>query len=136
MRPSELTSGQLSARNLELAVRVLHLDGLVVVENAIPVAELDKLNEKMVQDARYLQSLGAKGPFNYNQGNLQQDAPPIAEFFKPSIFMSKYPRSSAEAKWQKESINATIGHPDPCNLACWDLYVNQTRLPRRSLARY
>jgi hypothetical protein len=43
----------------------------------------------MVEDARVLQSMGDNGPFNYNQGNLQQDAPPVAEFFYPSIFTSK-----------------------------------------------
>ncbi|KAM0326315.1 hypothetical protein ACHAQA_006915 [Verticillium albo-atrum] len=40
----------------------------------------------MVDDARVLQARGEDGPFNYNQGNLQQDAPPVAEFFFPSIF--------------------------------------------------
>ncbi|KAF5509535.1 Kanamycin B dioxygenase [Colletotrichum fructicola] len=48
--------------------------------------DLDALNEKMVKDARYLQSLGEKGPFNYNLGNLQQDPPPLAEYFYKSIF--------------------------------------------------
>lgn len=66
----------------------LHRDGLVVVENAIPHDHLDLLNEKMVQDARMLQARGDDGPFNFNQGNLQQDAPPVAEFFQPSIFTS------------------------------------------------
>lgn len=85
---SEISSGSLSSRNLEVAVRQLHQDGLVVVEDAIPHQLLDHLNHKMVSDARYLQSLGDKGPFNFNQGNLQQDAPPVADFFHPAIFAS------------------------------------------------
>ncbi|KAF4817933.1 Kanamycin B dioxygenase [Colletotrichum siamense] len=76
----------LAPRNLELAVRHLHADGLVVVEDVVPHKDLDALNEKMVKDARYLQSLGEKGPFNYNLGNLQQDPPPVAEYFYKSIF--------------------------------------------------
>lgn len=90
IRPSEaeVRNKSLASRNLELAVRSLHVDGLVVVEDVVPHEDLDALNEKMVKDARYLQSLGDKGPFNYNQGNLQQDPPPVAEYFYKSIFTS------------------------------------------------
>ncbi|KAF4899365.1 Kanamycin B dioxygenase [Colletotrichum fructicola] len=83
---AELRNCLLAPRNLELAVRHLHADGLVVVEDVVPHKDLDALNEKMVKDARYLQSLGEKGPFNYNLGNLQQDPPPLAEYFYKSIF--------------------------------------------------
>ncbi|KXH42932.1 phytanoyl-CoA dioxygenase family protein [Colletotrichum nymphaeae SA-01] len=85
---SELLNARLSPRNLELAARHLHTDGLVVVADVVPHADLDALNAKMVQDALYLQSLGDKGPFNYNLGNLQQDPPPVAEYFHKSIFTS------------------------------------------------
>lgn len=90
---AEVRNKCLAPRNLELAVRHLHADGLVVVENVVPHEDLDALNEKMVKDARYLQSLGDKGPFNYNQGNLQQDPPPVAEYFYKSIFASQRPLS-------------------------------------------
>lgn len=89
---AELHKKLLAPRNLELAVRHLHADGLVVVEDVVPHEDLDALSEKMVKDARYLQSLGDKGPFNYNQGNLQQDPPPVAEHFYKSIFISLLPR--------------------------------------------
>ncbi|KAJ8494389.1 hypothetical protein ONZ45_g13256 [Pleurotus djamor] len=42
------------------------------------------LNNKMLKDA--LHTMGENAPFNYNQGNLQQDAPPIAEYFRSTIF--------------------------------------------------
>ena len=87
--PQEVRTGKLSERNLETAVRHVLQDGLVVVENAIDHEVLDKLNEKMVQDAITLRSRGDDSPFNYNKGNLQQDAPPVREFFDPSIFLSK-----------------------------------------------
>ncbi|KAI0173304.1 hypothetical protein GGR52DRAFT_542581 [Hypoxylon sp. FL1284] len=82
----EVRAGYLEARNLEKAVGALHRDGLVVVEDVIPHESLDKLNEKMTQDARVLQERGEDGPFNYNTGNMQQDAPPVAEYFDPVIF--------------------------------------------------
>jgi hypothetical protein len=65
----ELSHGRLASRNLEKAVRSLHEDGLVVIENAIPHEDLDHLNTKMVQDALHLQSRGKDMPFNYNVGN-------------------------------------------------------------------
>jgi hypothetical protein len=59
-----------------------------VIENVIDGDVIDKLNEKMVADARYLLSKGERSPFNYNKGNLQQDAPPVKEYFYPEIFLS------------------------------------------------
>lgn len=85
----EVKNSTLSSRNLEIAVRHVHRDGLVVIENVIPHEDLDALNTKMVEDARTLQARGEDGPFNYNIGNLQQDAPPVARYFYPSIFISK-----------------------------------------------
>ncbi len=95
--PQEVRSGKLSERNLEIAVRRVLQDGLVVIENAIDHEVLDKLNEKMVQDAITLRSRGDNSPFNYNKGNLQQDAPPVREFFDPSIFLSKM----SEIPWRR-----------------------------------
>ncbi|KAI0909077.1 hypothetical protein F4823DRAFT_452116 [Ustulina deusta] len=88
VRPSteEIKSHRLSERNLEIAVRGVHMDGLVVVEDVVPHQHLDHLNTKMIEDARILQARGEDGPFNYNVGNIQQDAPPYAEYFYPSIF--------------------------------------------------
>lgn len=89
VKPSANETSFLGERNLERAVRAVHEDGLVVVEDAVPHDVIDRLNEKMVQDALALQARGKDGPFNYNQGNLQQDPPPIAEHFHPSIFFSE-----------------------------------------------
>lgn len=71
IKPSrdEFSHGRLTSRNLEKAIRSLHEDGLVVIENAIPHDDLDHLNTKMVQDALHLQSRGKDMPFNYNVGN-------------------------------------------------------------------
>lgn len=84
----ELSSGHLHSHKLETAIRSLHEDGLVIVNNAVPHADLDQLNVKMVQDARMLQARGKDMPFNYNVGNIQQDAPPVKDFFSPCIFLN------------------------------------------------
>lgn len=87
---TEVREGRLSEHNLEIAVRHVLQDGLVVVENAIDHDSLDRLNAKMVADAAVLRDMKEKSPYNYNKGNLQQDAPPIKEWFEPKIFLSEY----------------------------------------------
>ncbi|KAJ5302101.1 hypothetical protein PENANT_c008G06571 [Penicillium antarcticum] len=90
IRPSktEVQHAQLSPQNLEIAMRSLNQDGLVVVENAIPPGSLDQLNTKMIEDAYALQARKEDSPFNYNPGNIQQDAPPVKEHFDTSIFLN------------------------------------------------
>lgn len=108
--PDELSDGRLAPRNLEKGVRALHEDGLVVIEDAIPHDDLDRLNVRMVKDSLYLQSRGKDMPYNYNVGNstypwtfpidhssnkiltniltVQQDPPPVKDYFPPSIFLN------------------------------------------------
>lgn len=91
IRPSalEIQKAQLSPQHLEIAIRSLHQDGLVVVENVVPHDVLDHLNEKMVQDSYILQARKTNSPYNYNPGNIQQDAPPSKKYFDSKIFMSE-----------------------------------------------
>lgn len=94
IRPSttEIQNARLSPQNLEVAMRSLHQDGLVVVENVIPHDSLDRLNAKMTEDAYTLRNKKDGSPFNYNPGNIQQDAPPVRGYFDPQIFLSKLQR--------------------------------------------
>ena len=69
--PQELSDQRLSWRNLELATRTLHRDGLVVIEDVINHDKLDFLNQKMIQDALILQSAGDESPYNFNKGSVQ-----------------------------------------------------------------
>lgn len=87
----EIKNKRLNEANLKIAVDALAADGVVIVEDVIPTEDLDHLNAKMIQDSKLLQSRGEDSPFNYNKGNLQQDAPPWAEYFHPSIFCSTVP---------------------------------------------
>jgi hypothetical protein len=81
IKPSkdEISNGRLASRNLEKAIRCLHEDGLVIIEDAVPHEDLDRLNAKMVRDARTLQSRGKDMPFNYNVGNSKSPAILIAK---------------------------------------------------------
>ncbi|KAF4471349.1 hypothetical protein FALBO_1740 [Fusarium albosuccineum] len=110
----EVSNLALDSRNLEKAVRHMHRDGLVVVENVVPHEHLDLLNKKMVEDALTLQARGDKGPYNYNKGNIQQDAPPVAEYFFPSIFTNPIATQITSAvlgprpKWTFCSANSAM----------------------------
>lgn len=66
--PEEVAARKLGWHNLEMAIRALHRDGLVVLQDVIAHSKLDTLNKTMVGDALKLQALGDDGPFNYNKG--------------------------------------------------------------------
>jgi hypothetical protein len=85
--PEEKEQGTLTNKNLELANRALHHDGLVVLENAISHEKLEFLNEKMVADAKKLQAKGEESPYNYNKGF-------VLPFFFPSSSLSPSSLSS------------------------------------------
>jgi hypothetical protein len=91
---SEVKNGALGQRNLEIAIRALARDGLVVLEDMVDHAVLDRLNKKMVQDAYQLQAR-KDSPFNYNKGNIQQDPPMTEEWFFDEIYISKRPKYSS-----------------------------------------
>lgn len=86
---SELKNGALCQRNLEIAIRALARDGLVLLEDMMDHGVLDRLNTKMVQDAYELQAR-KDSPFNYNKGNIQQDPPMTEEWFSNEMFISKH----------------------------------------------
>jgi hypothetical protein len=94
IKPSEneILSGRLAPRNLEKAIRSLHEDGLVVIENAIPQKDLDHLNTRMVQDALHLQSRGKDMPFNYNVGNSTH--PPLPQYQHQTNTNTSNPQSN------------------------------------------
>ncbi|RFU24887.1 hypothetical protein B7463_g11454, partial [Scytalidium lignicola] len=78
LSPEELASQQVGSHNLQKAVEALHRDGLVVLENAVSIEHLDKLNARMVPEAK---TLFAKAETHRNfgpkTGNIQQE--PVAE---------------------------------------------------------
>ncbi|KAJ7698891.1 hypothetical protein B0H17DRAFT_1328361 [Mycena rosella] len=92
IKPStaEKGKGRLDQRHLQKALEALHKDGIVVVEDVVDHAAIDKLNARMIKDTRVLMDRGHDGPFNYNLGNLQQSPPFEVENFHPNIFFNPF----------------------------------------------
>jgi hypothetical protein len=61
----ERDSGVMSDMKLYEAIEAFFTDGLVVVENAIDTAIIDKLNERMLQDTKKLLSGNGEVHFKY-----------------------------------------------------------------------
>lgn len=103
---AEVNSGQLTPQNLEVAIRSLFHDGLVVVTDVVPHELLDQLNKKMIDDAQKLYSRKENSPFNYNPNNLQQDPPPTKKYFDPQIFLSNIRHTTQIDTPAKSSIRS------------------------------
>lgn len=70
----ELSTGQLESHTLQHAIEALHRDGLVVLTNAVDLAHLDKLNERMVPEAHTLYAQASTHRnFGAGTGNIQQE---------------------------------------------------------------
>lgn len=86
-RTSVLVSfGQETSRQPEAAVRSLHRDGLVVRSDVVPHDQLNKLNSRMVEDARALQARGKDMPFNYNVGKVVNQTMTTLTFISVLMF--------------------------------------------------
>ncbi|KAK7403741.1 hypothetical protein QQX98_010480 [Neonectria punicea] len=111
---TEIKNQILNSKNLEMAVRHMHEDGLVILEDVVPHEHLEILNRRMVQDAQTLRARGEDSPFNYNKGNIQQDAPPVAKYFFSSIFANPIATQITSAvlgprpKWTFCSANSAM----------------------------
>ncbi|KAL4971254.1 hypothetical protein BDW66DRAFT_165630 [Aspergillus desertorum] len=78
LTPAELATTKISSHNLQSAIEALHRDGLVVLANAVSTEHLDKLNARMVPEAKtlYGQSSTHRN-FGSKTGNIQQE--PVLE---------------------------------------------------------
>lgn len=78
LTPEELQSKKMGSHSLQAAVEALHRDGLVVLENAVDVAHLDKLNARMIPEAKELyERPETHRNFGSDTGNIQQE--PVLE---------------------------------------------------------
>lgn len=74
----ELQTKKIGSHNIQAAVEALHRDGLVVLKNAVSVDHLDRLNARMVPEAKELYTRpSTHRNFGQNTGNIQQE--PILE---------------------------------------------------------
>ncbi|WVQ63616.1 uncharacterized protein L199_001769 [Kwoniella botswanensis] len=88
----ERTTGHLSPSNLYHAVTAFHNDGVIVLDNAIPIDIIDKLNERMMVDTDRIMSGTVKG-VHWNQGiecgNISQVPPLVKDYLFPEIYANK-----------------------------------------------
>ncbi|KAL7756839.1 hypothetical protein ACKLNR_013832 [Fusarium oxysporum f. sp. zingiberi] len=76
LNDDELVSKTVQSHNLQKALEALNEDGLIVIENAIDPAHLDKLNERMLSDAKKLRARKTTHVnFNPGSNNIQQEPP-------------------------------------------------------------
>ena len=110
----ELDEGILTARNLEIAIRALHQDGLVIIRDVYHHEDLDKLNQVMVRDALKMAELGDAGPKNFHPGNLSITPPPQRQYFSKNIFLNPIVTQvtsthlGPKPKWTFNSANAAL----------------------------
>ncbi|KAI5865654.1 hypothetical protein GGS23DRAFT_437052 [Durotheca rogersii] len=97
----ERDSGVMGDKKLYDAIEAFFTEGLVVIENAIDVAIIDKLNKRMLQDTEKLLNGGGQVHFNHlNQnaatkgaaagGNLSQVPPLEKEWLFPEVYANKH----------------------------------------------
>jgi len=110
----ELDEGKLTAQNLEIAIRALHQDGFVVIQNVYNHEDLGKLNQVMVRDALKMAELGDEGPKNFHRGNLSITPPPQRQYFTKNIFLNPIVSQVTSShlgpkpKWTFNSANAAL----------------------------
>lgn len=69
----ELATKKFESHNLQHAIEALYRDGVIALKNAVDTAHLDKLNDRMVPEAK---TLYAKASTHHNfagSGNIQQE---------------------------------------------------------------
>jgi hypothetical protein len=78
LSPKELSTKQINSANLQKSLEALHHDGIVVLANAINPTHLDKLNGRMVPEAKRLYArIETHRNFGTHTGNIQQE--PVCE---------------------------------------------------------
>jgi ectoine hydroxylase-related dioxygenase (phytanoyl-CoA dioxygenase family) len=84
--PDELASRVLSRKNVEKAVTALVADGVVVLNNGVSAASLDKLNPRMTKEARYLRDApGTQFNYETKAENILQHMIPESEYLLDDI---------------------------------------------------
>ncbi|EEU39363.1 uncharacterized protein NECHADRAFT_94287 [Fusarium vanettenii 77-13-4] len=103
----EINNLSLDSRNLEKAVRHMHRDGLVVVEDVVPHEHLDLLNKKMVEDAN---TLLARDPIATQITTAVMGPRPKWTFCSANSAMATAPGGSPQR--QPVHSDADFAHPD------------------------
>ena len=83
----EITSQTMTPAHLAAATRAVREDGFVVLQDVVDLEHIAILRDKMIEDVEKLQAR-ADAPFNWNAGNVQQEAPPFAPYLFRDILLN------------------------------------------------
>ncbi|KAH8433337.1 phytanoyl-CoA dioxygenase family protein [Aspergillus melleus] len=97
LTPSELASKTISSHNLQHSLEALHRDGIVVLKNAVDPEHLDRLNERMVPEAKQLYARAeTHRNFGAHTGNIQQEPVCEAEYIFEDVVANPFATSVIE----------------------------------------
>jgi hypothetical protein len=86
--PTEVEAGTITREHRERAIAALREDGIVLLHNAVKLAHLERLRERMLAD---LDAILARpdAPYNFNRGNVQQDPPPFPPYLFRDVLLNE-----------------------------------------------
>ena len=87
----ERDTGVLAPLHMFEAIDAFHVDGVVVLENAIETRHIDALNQRMIGDTEVLKANADKIHWNQGRGkgNVSQNVPFEPEFMVPQIYANR-----------------------------------------------
>ncbi|KAJ4292375.1 hypothetical protein N0V90_009037 [Kalmusia sp. IMI 367209] len=98
LTPEELESKRIGSHNLQAAVEALHRDGIVVLNNAVSTEHLDKLNARMVPEAKKLYAKASTHRnFGEATGNIQQEPVSEPEYIFEDVIANPWATTVIEA---------------------------------------
>lgn len=88
--PQEVAKGRFNDANIKLFLSGMHRDGVVILEDVIDPAHLDKINDFMIQDTEKELEKGDGLYRNFGAENIQQGPPLVpSEFFFDDIYLNE-----------------------------------------------
>ena len=85
---TERNCGTMTPEHLDAATRAMREDGFVVLQDVVDLEHIAILRDKMIEDVAILQAR-TDAPFNWNAGNVQQEAPPFAPYLFRDILLNE-----------------------------------------------
>lgn len=87
--PQEKQSRKLSQESLRVAVDAIHRDGYVILDDAIELAHVNALRDKMAEDLKVIIEKRGKD-YNAGHGHYQHNPPPMAPYLFRDVLMNEF----------------------------------------------
>ncbi|PLB47347.1 hypothetical protein P170DRAFT_439033 [Aspergillus steynii IBT 23096] len=98
LTPTELESKSINSHNLQHSLEALHRDGVVVLTNAVDPAHLDRLNSRMVPEAKQLYAQASTHRnFGPDTGNIQQEPVCSPEYIFSDVIANPFATAVIES---------------------------------------